>query len=168
MSNSPQLSKFEAAAEAYRSFTDRFDSIMLATVSAEGQPNASYAPCVVDSARNIYIYISGLSTHTQNLQAVPQASVLFIEDEQDSQQIFARKRLSYDCTAELIAADDPAWTQVADQFQQRFGKMVELLRSLPDFRIVRLTPTRGRFVVGFGAAFAVDASDLTQLVQIQG
>lgn len=161
------MSKFEAAAEAYRSFTDRFDSIMLSTVSAEGQPNASYAPCIVDPARNVYIYVSGLSTHTRNLQAVPQASILFIEDEQDTQQIFARKRLSYDCTAQLLAADAPEWTQVADQFQQRFGKMVELLRSLPDFRIFRLTPTQGRFVVGFGAAFEVDARDLTQLVQIR-
>jgi len=162
------MSKFEAAAEAYRTFTDNFNSIVLSTVDGHGNPNASYAPCVIDSARNIYIYVSGLSTHTQNLNAVPKASILFLEDEKDTQQIFARKRLSYDCTASLIPADAPEWTQVADQFQQRFGKMVELLRSLPDFRIFKLTPTQGRFVVGFGAAFAVDAQDLTKLVQLKG
>lgn len=162
------MSKFDAAAEAYRTFTDNFNSVVLSTVSADGNPNASYAPCVIDKARNIYIYVSGLSTHTQNLNAVPKASILFLEDEQDTQQIFARKRLSYDCTASLIPADDPEWTQVADQFEHRFGKMVELLRSLPDFRIFKLMPTKGRFVVGFGAAFAVDASDLTKLVHLQG
>lgn len=161
-------SKFEAAAEAYRTFPDCFNSIILGTVSAEGQPNASYAPCIIDAARHVYIYVSGLSTHTQNLIAVPQASILFIEDEQDSQQIFARKRLSYDCAASLVPAEAPEWTQVADQFQQRFGKMVELLRSLPDFRIFELVPQQGRFVVGFGAAFAVDGADLTQLVHIRG
>lgn len=162
------MAKFDAIAEAYRTFTDDFSSVILGTVSADGQPDASYAPCIVDAARNIYIYVSGLSAHTQNLQAVPQASVLFIEDEQAAQQIFARKRLSYHCEARLIPADAPEWSQIADQFEQRFGKMVELLRSLPDFRIFQLKPTQGRFVVGFGAAFAVDATDLSQLVQVRG
>jgi heme iron utilization protein len=162
------MSKFAAATEAYRTFTDNFNSIILSTVSADGLPNASYAPCVIDKARNIYIYVSGLASHTQNLQAVPKASILFIEDEQNSQQIFARKRLSYDCNASLIPSNDPEWTQVADQFEQRFGKMVELLRSLPDFRIFKLTPTQGRFVVGFGAAFAIDGEDLTKLIHVKG
>lgn len=162
------MSKFEAATAAYQTFTDHFQSIVLSTVSAEGEPNASYAPFVMDGDRNLYIYVSGLSSHTQNLQAVPKASVLFIQDEQDTPQIFARKRLSYDCTARLVDADTPQWSQIVDQFETRFGNMVQLLRSLPDFRVFQLKPVRGRFVMGFGAAYAVDSSDLNQLVHLQG
>ena len=167
MSQSSSRSKFEAAVTAYQTFTETFQSIMLSTVSAEGEPNASYAPFVMDEARNIYIYVSGLSAHTQNLHAVPRASILFIQDEQDTQQIFARRRLSYDCTAELLPADSPKWTQIVDRFEARFGSMIQLLRSLPDFRLFQLKPIRGRFVMGFGAAYAVDEQDLSQLLHIK-
>lgn len=160
------MSKFEAAVAAYQTFTHTFQSIVLGTVSAEGEPNASYAPFVMDGDRNIYIYVSGLSPHTQNLHAIPKASVLFLQDEQDTQQIFARKRLSYDCTASLIEAESEQWIQIVDRFEGRFGNMVQLLRTLPDFRVFQLTPTSGRFVMGFGAAYRVDNDDLNQLVHI--
>ncbi len=162
------MSKFEAAIAAYQTFTDNFQSIVLSTVSAEGEPDASYAPFVMDGDRNLYIYVSGLASHTQNLHAVAKASILFLQDEQNTPQIFARKRLSYRCTARLIDADTEQWTQIADQFEARFGNMVQLLRTLPDFRIFQLKPTSGRFVMGFGAAYAVDANDLNQLVHLQG
>ncbi len=160
------MSKFEAAVAAYQTFTDNFQSIVLGTVSAEGEPNASYAPFVMDGDRNIYIYVSGLSPHTQNLHTIPKASVLFLQDEQDTQQIFARKRLSYNCTANLVDADSPQWTQIVDKFEERFGNMVQLLRTLPDFRVFQLQPTSGRFVMGFGAAYRVDDDNLNQLVHI--
>ncbi|NJR69302.1 MAG: HugZ family protein [Synechococcales cyanobacterium CRU_2_2] len=162
------MSKFEAAIAAYQTFTDAFQSIILSTVSLEGHPDASYAPFVMDGDRNIYIYVSGLSNHTQNLQAVPQASILFIADEQDTPQIFARKRLSYTCTAHLIEAETEQWLRIVDQFEDRFGNMIQLLRTLPDFRIFQLQPTSGRFVIGFGAAYAVDSNDLNQLIHLQG
>ena len=129
-----------------------------------GLPQASYAPCVVDEERNIYVFVSGLSAHTQNLTATRKASVLFIEDEAKTQQIFARMRLSYDCTATLLERESEQWSAIAQQFEDRFGNIVEVMRGLADFRIFQLRPQSGNFVVGFGAAYKVDPDDLSKLI----
>ncbi|MDF5710346.1 MAG: pyridoxamine 5'-phosphate oxidase family protein [Nostoc sp. S4] len=152
----------------YEKFPEKFESIIISTVSALGIPNASYAPFVMDDSKNIYIYVSGLSTHTKNLYANPHVSILFIEDEANSKQIFARSRLSFDCTASLIERETDKWNQIVEQFQDRFGQMIEILRGLSDFRIFQLTPNEGRFVVGFGAAYQISGDNLYQLVQITG
>ncbi|MEC4816052.1 MAG: pyridoxamine 5'-phosphate oxidase family protein [Scytonema sp. PMC 1069.18] len=160
------MSQFDTALAAYQDFTDLFLSVILATVSTDGIPNASYAPFVMDENKNIYIYVSGLSTHTQNLYAVPRVSVLFIEDESQTEQVFARRRLIFDCTATLVERDTEVWKQIVDRFQVRFGEMIQILRDLPDFRIFKLAPTTGRFIIGFGAAYEVDPSNPSTLKHI--
>ncbi|MBW4628091.1 MAG: pyridoxamine 5'-phosphate oxidase family protein [Brasilonema octagenarum HA4186-MV1] len=162
------MSQFETALAAYQSFTDSFQSLMISTVSTDNTPNASYAPFVIDKSKNIYIYVSGLSTHTQNLHAVPKASVLFIDDESQTKQIFARRRLTFDCTATLVERETELWKQIVDSFEARFGEMIQILRDLPDFRIFQLTPSKGRFVIGFGAAYEVDPNDLSTLTHVTG
>ncbi|MBP5975009.1 pyridoxamine 5'-phosphate oxidase family protein [Brasilonema sp. CT11] len=162
------MSQFETALAAYQSFTDSFQSLMISTVSADNTPNASYAPFVIDESKKIYIYVSGLSTHTQNLHAVPKASVLFIDDESQTKQIFTRRRLTFDCTATLVERETELWKQIVDSFEARFGEMIQILRDLPDFRIFQLTPSKGRFVIGFGAAYEVDPNDLSTLTHVTG
>ena len=154
----------EALVHAYQTFTDPFKSVILGTVSAAGQPQASYAPFVKDEVGNLYVFVSGLSAHTQNLTAIGKVSALFVEDEAQTPQIFARKRLSYDCTATLIARDSEHWRSLVQQFEDRFGNIIEVMKGLADFRIFQLQPQSGRFVLGFGAAYDVDPNDLSQLI----
>lgn len=135
----PDISQ-EKLLHIYRTFTEPFGSVILGTANDSGQPQASYAPCVIDEARNIYVFVSGLSAHTQNLTATGKASALFIEDEAKTQQMFARKRLSYDCSAALLARDSDHWQAIAQKFSAQFGKIVEVMIELPDFRIFQLTP----------------------------
>ncbi|BAZ05491.1 HugZ family pyridoxamine 5'-phosphate oxidase [Calothrix sp. NIES-3974] len=161
-------SDFSAIQAAYQEFPSLFASVVICTVSADGVPNASYAPCIVDTDKKIYTYVSGLSTHTQNLQTNPQASLLFIEDESKTQQIFARRRLTYDCTASLFTRDTPKWVEIDLKFGEKFGNIIQIFRDLPDFRIYQFTPIGGRFVVGFGAAYDVDKNDLNQLIHVKG
>jgi len=162
------MSQLENIQAEYEKFPEGFQSVIISTVSALAIPNASYAPIVMDDSKNIYIYVSGLSTHTKNLYANPHVSVLFIEDEGKSNLIFARRRLSFDCTATLIERETGKWNQIVEQFQQQFGQIIEVLRGLSDFRIFQLTPSEGRFVVGFGAAYQISGDNLHQLVQITG
>lgn len=160
------MSQLETAQAEYQNFPQQFASVIISTVNQEGIPNASYTPFVMDDAKNIYIYVSGLAAHTQNIHNHPHVCVLFIEDETQTNQIFARRRLSFDCTATLIERESETWNQVVDQFQQRFGEIIEILRGLGDFRIFRLTPQQGRFVMGFGAAYHISGDRLDQLAQI--
>jgi heme iron utilization protein len=162
------MSQLENIQAEYEKFPEVFESVIISTVSAQAIPNASYAPFVMDDSKNIYIYVSGLSTHTKNIDVNPHVSVLFIEDEAKSNLIFARRRLSFDCTATLIERETDKWNQIVEQFQGRFGQIIEVLRGLSDFRIFRLTPSEGRFVVGFGGAYHISGDNLHQLVQITG
>lgn len=148
----------------YEKFPTEFTSIIMSTVNKEGIPDASYAPFVSDEDKNIYIYVSGLATHTQNIHNHPFVSILFIEDEVKTKQIFARRRLSFNCTAKLVERESEKWQQIVDKFQIRFGELISTLRSLPDFRIFQLTPKNGRFVIGFGAAYNISSDNINQLV----
>jgi heme iron utilization protein len=160
------ISQFEKAQAEYEKFPEQFTSIIISTVSKQGIPNASYAPFVMDDDKNIYIYVSGLATHTQNIHDHPVVSVLFIDDEAKTKQIFARRRLNFDCSASLLVRETEKWQQIVDKFQLRFGELITTLRSLPDFRILQLTPNTGRFVIGFGAAYNIKGENINQLIQI--
>ncbi|MEL6461905.1 MAG: pyridoxamine 5'-phosphate oxidase family protein [Cyanobacteria bacterium J06621_15] len=158
----------EAATKQYHTFTDSVESLMLGTVDSEGNPNVSYTPYVIDEEKNIYVFVSGMSVHTKNLHANGKASAMFVEDEKDTKQIFARRRLTYDCTASLVEKDNPQWTLIANQFSERFGDIINALCSLPDFRIFKLTPHKGLFVIGFGAAYRISGENLDELMHITG
>jgi putative heme iron utilization protein len=158
------MPSFDAVLTAYQDLPKRVLSLMLSTVSGDGLPHASYAPYILDHDYQIYIFTSGLSAHTGNLQATGVACVLLIEDESVTPQVFARQRITYDCNVARLPRGSDTWEEVADRFEQRFGDIISMLRSLEDFQIFCLSPQTGRFVMGFGAAYAVNPSCLSQLL----
>ncbi len=130
-------------------------SLMLATVDEIGRPEASYAPFIRDEAGRLYVFVSALSRHTANLAASRPLSVLIIEDERDSRQIFARLRVTYSCAVQAISRDADEWSGLIARLQDRFGEVVEVLQSLTDFTLFRITPLEGQLVRGFGQAYRV-------------
>ena len=153
----------EALQSEIQEFREGFRSVTLATVNGDGVPEASYAPCVTDAAGNHYVFVSGLARHTRDLEETGTASALFIDDEQSTGNIFARKRLSYRCDAILVPRESPEWEEILKKFQEIFGKFVETLQQLPDFRLFRLSPRSGRYVSGFGQAFELEGQRVAQL-----
>ncbi len=143
-------------------FRAAFRSLLLATSTRDGSPEASYAPYVTDQAGNLYVYVSALSRHTRNLQENPNVGLLFIEDEHVAKNIFARRRLTYVCRAERVEREGAEWTAVFALFTERFGGIMDLLRGLADFQLFRLMPRRGTYVRGFGEAFSFHGSDLRE------
>jgi heme iron utilization protein len=158
------MSEQEKALSEYQSFLALFKSVIIATVNPEGCPHSSYAPFVVDASKNFYILISDLAAHASHLKATGKASLLLIEDENNTQSIFSRRRLTFDCSATLIDRNTQEWNKIADNFQQRFGNIIETLRNLSDFNIFQLTPKEGNFVIGFGGAYKVSGEDLNTLI----
>ncbi|MGD1950918.1 MAG: HugZ family protein [Leptolyngbyaceae cyanobacterium] len=157
------MADFNRVTELYQEFPEKFRSIMLSTVSTDGMPQASYAPFLMDADKTLYVYVSGLSAHTDNLKQTGRVSVLFIEDEADTQEIFARRRLTYHCAVAPLPRDTAQWQPLIDRFEQRFGGVIGLMKGLPDFQIFRLQPQAGQFVIGFGAAYRVNTDDLNTL-----
>jgi putative heme iron utilization protein len=163
MEQESSLTALEKAQIAYNQFPDSFQSLILSTVSEDGFPHISYAPFVMDETKNIYILASDLASHTQHLRSSHKASVLFIAEESQTQQIFARTRLTFDCTVKMIERETTEWKLSIEQMQDRFGEIVGMLRGLMDFHLFQLTPTQGQFVMGFGQAYQISGEQLDVL-----
>lgn len=148
--------------QACRDFPARFQSLQLATVSADGEPEASYAPFVSDRGC-YYVYLSDLARHSANLRETGRASVLLIEGEEQARHPFARERLTLRCEVGECPRDTSRFEVVLDLFEQRFGKFVQMVRPLGDFRLFELRPVAGSYVAGFARAYVLDGEDLVNI-----
>ena len=141
-------------------------SLQLATVGEDNVPHCGYTPFILkrdkDQPPRFYVFVSELAVHTRDLLRLSAASIMVIEDEQKSAQVFARTRVSYQCTVSVVNPDQPDYTQLLDTYEQRHGNIVTVLRGLPDFHLICLTPTKGQFVMGFGKAFALTGPCIDQ------
>lgn len=155
----PRQAAEEAPRAALAALRARMRTVQLATVGEDGAPHAGYTPHLFDGP-DILIFVSRLAAHTRDLLARPRAAVMLIADEAEANQIFARTRVSYACVATPIATDDPGYEPLLDAFEARHGKMIGLLRQLPDFVLFRLAPTSGQFVMGFGQAYRLTGKAL--------
>lgn len=153
----------EAVVAEAGEFLSGFRSLLMATVSGDGVPDASYAPYVRIYDGAFYVNLSELSTHTGNLLATPRVSILFVQAEDDTKQLFARKRLSFDADAEVIERDSEHWCRIMDIFGEKFGEVMDLIRPLADFKLFRLQPRSGVFVRGFAQAYPLASADLERL-----
>ena len=149
----------------FSEFVDSFKSTQLATVDENGIPHASYAP-VLRKEHCFYIYVSSLARHTKNLKSASQTALLFVEDESSTSEIFARRSATFDCRVLAIPRDTPVGKSLVVDFYSRFGKIMNLLRDLPDFQFFKLKPTSAVYVKGFGKAFTIEGDNLNLMVQI--
>lgn len=127
-------------------------SLMLAVVDKNGLPIASYSPFVAYD-NSLYILVSALAHHTAALEIAQNASALIIDDESECDTVYARKRLQYDMTVEMVSRDDTQWATIGAALLQRHGDIVAQLLQLSDFKMFKLSPLSGRFVKGFGRAY---------------
>ena len=156
----------EISAQELEDFTRRYhkliasqQTLLLSTASVAGVPEISFAPFVRDHAGLFYIFVSEMAGHTANLLTNPQASILFIRPESECRNLFARERAVLSCSVKEIPRDDEIFIDRLQALQDKFGEVVNVLRSLSDFHLFALRPESGRFVIGFGRAFTINVND---------
>ncbi|MBI3776636.1 MAG: DUF924 family protein [Gammaproteobacteria bacterium] len=152
--------------EEIAAFRAQFQTMTLATVNASGEPEASYAPYASDDFGNLYAFVSTLSRHTRNMQHTGRASVIFLEDEHACANLFARKRLVYRCFTHEVSRNAAEWRALMQSFDARFGTIMETLRSLADFGLMRFMPFDASYVIGFGQAYALTGPALSEVQHV--
>ncbi|WP_250654929.1 HugZ family protein [Alkalimarinus coralli] len=157
----------EEIIEEASDLVNQFKTVQLATLNPAGNPEASYAPYIKQAGR-YYIFISELASHTANILRHPMLSLFFIQNEVDAKNLFARRRLTIECSATPIPREHQQWETLLDLFQAEHGPTVELLRSLPDFQLFELTPSTANYVKGFGQAFTLEGENLQTVKQSKG
>ncbi|MEE9343617.1 MAG: pyridoxamine 5'-phosphate oxidase family protein [Gammaproteobacteria bacterium] len=156
----------EEVAEEFIVFREAFKTVLLSTATITAVPELSYAPYVRDQDGSYYIYISALAAHTGNIQNNPQVALLFIENETNTKNLFARRRLSYQCEATHVERGTEQWETVLDKFSNEFGNIMSVLRGLMDFSLYRLDPRQGTYVRGFSQAYQLTGDNMNELQHI--
>ncbi|BBL57062.1 HugZ family pyridoxamine 5'-phosphate oxidase [Methylomonas koyamae] len=152
----------EQIRQSYSALAQSFSSVLLATVSADGEPEASYAAYLRHDG-DYYIYVSELSAHTRNLLDNGKVCLLFVEDETKAAHLFARQRVTYHCTAGEVERDTEAFAYIMALFEEKFGAFMKQLQNMQDFHLFCIRPQRGSFVQGFAKAFSIEGDDLGQI-----
>lgn len=160
--------EFESARLEMGLLIESVRSAILASVDGDGIPLSSYAPVYVDENRCFHVYISSMAKHTSQIRRSSKASVMLIEDESVAQNLFARKRLTVDCHAEVIARDSADWIDIVAKMEERHGETMSSLIGLVDFDLFRLIPSEGRLVLGFGRAYRIFGEGLAEIGYVGG
>jgi len=150
--------------QALSELLSNHQSVILGTQGSNGYPFSSYAPFYYDG-EVVYIFISNIATHAKNIQTTLRCSALFIEDENRSANIFARKRISLQCNVSAVSRDEVRFKHVMKHFEEKFDSaLVSMLIGMKDFNLYALTPIYGEATFGFGEAYNIGGEKMNMLV----
>ena len=141
----------EEIIEQFNTFSQDKHSLIVSTTNHQNNPLTNYSP-FVEYESNYYICVSSMLPHYDNMYASKKAHVLIIEDEAAASHIYARKRLYFDVTCELEVEEET----VFKLFDERYEDQLSFLKTMKDFKIIRLMPKEKSLVLGFGAAYQMD------------
>ena len=138
----------EDIVEVFKNFDKDKFSLIVSTTSQENKPLTNYSPFVkIDE--DYFISVSANLPHFKNIIETKKAHILIIEDESSADHIYARKRLYFGATCSLEEDEE----KIFKLFDERYGDKLSFLRSMKDFKIIKLTPEERSLVLGFGAAY---------------
>ncbi|MGL6104855.1 pyridoxamine 5'-phosphate oxidase family protein, partial [Romboutsia sp.] len=123
-------------------------TLMVSSKDKQGEANISCAAYVYCN-KKIYIYISEIANHYQNLLDNPKISAMIIEDEQNAKTVFDRERISLNCVARRLEESNEVLQTIYEKFDESHGaKMMKILKTM-DFDIFELEILGGRYIEGF-------------------
>ena len=150
----------------YFAFMKKAKSVYISSVDVSTKPEISYSPCVVDDEKNVYILVSDLSKRTSSLVQGRNVSLMFIEPEDQCEDLYVRIRLIFECSTKQIERKTEKWNQQIPVFLDKFGDIINILESLSDFKMFCFSPVSGSYVKGFGKAYTIEGDGLDQISHV--
>ena len=150
----------------YYTFMKKAKNVYISSVDENNKPEISYSPCVVDDEKNVYILVSDLSKRTSSLIQGHNISLMFIEPEEQCEEMYVRTRLIFECSTQLIDRKTEKWNLQIPIFLKKFGDIINILESLSDFRMFCFSPVSGSYVKGFGKAYTIEGDGLDQISHV--
>lgn len=109
----------------------------------------------------LYIHISGLAHHTQNIKREPRVSLMIMERALDATAPQQVPRISIQGEARPLREDAEGYAEIRQAYIARFPES-EMMFSLGDFGLYKVEPVSARFVAGFAQAHQLTAADLVE------
>lgn len=137
--------------EEFKNFDKDKYSLIISTTSSENDPLTNYAP-FVKIGEDYYVSVSQNLPHFTNMAQTKKAHILIIEDESTADHIYARKRLYFSASCEVEEDSE----KIFKLFDERYGDKLSFLRTMKDFKVIKISPEERSLVLGFGAAYKMD------------
>jgi len=154
-------SEFSSVQHMLENFIATRQSLVLSTADAEGGCELGVAP-FVHVNDTFAVLLSGLAPHTRQLEREPQVQIMLLEDEAETRQLYARRRMMLECSVARLGREHERSDAIFALMQARFGSIVPLLRGLNDFHVFVFTPKQGRFIAGFGKAYRLEGLSVVE------
>mgnify|MGYP000355240116 FL=1 len=143
-------------------FIDNFGSVILGTVSSEGNPVVGYAPFFRYQGDN-YIFINETEEYFTSLKNNRKATLMFIEDESSAVMVSMRKRLTYKAEIEFVEKGEK-YKEILDNFQ-KVDMAIQMTRNIPVFHLLKVKFLDGRYINEPRTAF--DISEDRKVTEVQ-
>ena len=131
----------------------------------QGQPFVSMVPYVLaPDVPSLLIHVSGLASHTRDMQAHAQVSLMVMATPGPDSFVQALPRATLQAHAEALDPNSAAYAQGRAAYLGRFAQ-AEPMFELGDFALWRLTPQALRFIAGFGRAHSASAEEWAAALQ---
>ncbi len=151
-----------------KKFIDTIQTAVIGSIDNNNLPFSSYAPYIYDQNK-FYIYISDIATHSKNIKLNPDTSLFFIQDESQTKNLFARRRISLQCSAGVIPRDNDRFEEVLNLFEKKFDPtMVQMLKKMLDFNLFEFSVNSGEATFGFGEAYSIGGEHMNELRPREG
>jgi hypothetical protein len=149
----------EAPLDEVRAFILARRQAVLAVCDA-GEPLTAMTAYVAEPGlAGLLIHLSDLSPHKRVLLKHPTCSLLIAESDDGRAEVMSLARVMLQGVAAKIEKASDDYEAAKARFLARLPAS-KLMFDLPDFDLFRITPTGGRFIGGFGRAFAFTAEQL--------
>ncbi|MDQ7045785.1 MAG: hypothetical protein Q9M32_07730 [Sulfurimonas sp.] len=136
--------------ESFENFDKNKFSLVISSTSTDNEPLTNYAP-FVKLEQDYFVSVSSNLPHFTNMAETKKAHILIIEDEATAEHIYARKRLYFSAVCEVVTQANEE--SIFKLFDARYGDKLSFLRSMKDFKIIKISPQERSLVLGFGAAY---------------
>lgn len=132
-------------------------------VCANDEPFTAMTSYVAEPGlAGLLIHLSDLAPHKRMLLANPRCSLLIAKADDGRAEVMSLARVTLQGIAAKIEKASDDYAQSKARFLARLPSSA-IMFNLPDFDLFRIRLTGGRFIGGFGRAFAFTADQLAQI-----
>ena len=137
------------------------------TVTNNDHPDIGYAPYIYRD-NFFYIFSSELSSHIRLLINKKVGTFMLIKDERDTKNIWARVRMKFQAKVSIISRNVPEFQEITDIISIEHGNTINIIKQFKDFHLMKIIPTQGTIITGFGSAYNLIGKSLEVKSKIKG
>ena len=140
---------------------------LVITVSDNDHPDIGYAPYIYKD-NNFYIFSSELSSHIRLLINKKVGTFMLIKDEKETKNIWARVRMKFQAKVSIISRNVSEFQEITDIISIEHGNTMNIIKQFKDFHLMKIIPTQGTIITGFGSAYNLIGKRLEVKSKIKG